>query len=144
LSKNIIITPALSKSNGHIPKGTVLDINELNNSISLLKKLDKSSITIYDTTCVKDIPQDEIYHVNDHINCSGENPLVGRQQELGIDFIDMSNVYEKTHNGIVTESCGERLNLDFSFPSTFLAHIVILARTLGFKKITAKLINKPQ
>ena len=142
MNKNIIITPALSKSNGYIPKGIVLNIIELSKSISILKKLDKSSIIIYDTTYVKGSLQDEIYHVNDHINCSGENPLIGKQQELGIDFIDMTHVYEKAQKGVITESCGENLNLKFSFPSTTLAQIVILVRTLGFKKITAKLINK--
>ncbi len=143
MSKNIIITTALSKSFGYIPKGTVLNIKEINESISFLKNLDKSSITIYDITSAKEFLKDEVFHVNDHINCSGENPLVGKQQELGIDFIDMTNVYEKNEKGIITESCGEKLNFKFNYPSTFLAHFVILARALGFKKIIGKLINNP-
>ena len=142
MSQNIIVTSALSRHESGYPQGHIFDYEQLDEFIIYLQGKDVSSITIYDRTKNSNYPENEIFHVNDHINCSGLNQLIGRQKALGIDFVDMTNIYEKKDNGIIAESWGENFSANHLYPSTYLAHISILARALGFKKITGKLINK--
>ena len=137
-----IISKELFSSNISQPEGVVVDFSDFDDCINCLHKLKKETLLIYDITENKNFNHEEIIPINDQINCTGSNPLVGRQQKLGIDFVDMSRLYEYTPKGVVTHSCGEKLNLQFEFPSHYLAHIVILARAKKFKNISAWLINK--
>ena len=52
-------------------------------------------LTIYDITTTKEYPVETIFNVNDHINRTGNNPLIGRQKELGIDFTNINKLYKK-------------------------------------------------
>ena len=137
----VIISKELSSSNISHPKGVILDFSKTIDCIALLRSAKDKGILIYDITQNKELDIKTMIYVNDHVNCTGSNPLVGRQQKLGIDFVDMTNAYKQKNNGIITHSCGEKLNLQFQFPSYYLAHIVILAHTLKFDSIEAYLIN---
>ena len=137
----VIISKELSSSNISHPKGLILDFSKTDECIAFLSSVKDKSISIYDITQNEELDFEAIISVNDHVNCTGSNPLMGRQQKLGIDFIDMTRVYEQTSDGIITHSGGKFLNLQFDFPSHYLAHIIILAQTLKFKSIGAFLIN---
>jgi len=137
----LIISKELSSSNISHPKGVILDFSKTDKCIAFLGSVKEKGISIYDVTQNEKLDFEEIISVKDHVNCTGKNPLVGRQQKLGIDFIDMTSVYEQKSDGIITYSSGNKLNLEFDFPSHYLAHIIILAQTLKFKSIGAYLIN---
>jgi len=122
-----------------VGNGVVLDFANTEACISLLKT--KKEIIVYDITYNKKIAQGTKVLVNDHINFTGENPLVGRQENLGVDFVDMTNVYVKSPNGVIAHSCGNKIKKGFFYPTHFLSHIVIIARALNYKKITAYLVN---
>ena len=138
---DVLITKELNDSSLNFPKGIVLDARNVEKCVDKLKGLDKQKITVYDLMQNPKLPNNSTFAVKDHINCSGSNPLVGRQSFLGVDFVDMSNVYRASDYGIVTHSCGEAYNLEYEFPSGFLAHIIILCRAMKFQKINAILIN---
>ena len=59
---------------------------------SLLKETNR--ITIFDATTTNKYPSEHIISVSDHINRTGKNPLIGHQQELDIDFIDITKLYK--------------------------------------------------
>jgi len=138
----VIISKELSSSKISHPEGVVIDFSNFDKCIERLSNMTKEAISIYDITENQEFNHEEIIPINDQINCTGSNPLVGRQQKLGIDFVDMTSIYEYTPEGVVTHSCGEKLNLQFEFPSHYLTHIVILARALKFENISGWLINK--
>lgn len=97
------------------------------------------SITVYDMT--RGFKAGSIFRVKDHINRTGSNPLTGRQQELGIDFPDLSNLYEDK-DGIVTDCLGDRFeDGTVDYPSTWLCHVSIMVRTVGLNSIKAKLVS---
>tara|TARA_B110000438_G_scaffold69583_1_gene69861 strand:- start:4304 stop:4735 length:432 start_codon:yes stop_codon:yes gene_type:complete len=137
----IVISTELASSNISHPKGTVLDFDDAQTCIEFFKDIKVKEISIYDITRNVQVDHEAILPVNDHVNCTGNNPLVGRQQTLGVDFVDMTNVYKQNNGGVITHSCGGKLNNQFEFPSHYLAHFVILARTFKFKSIVAYLIN---
>ena len=138
----VIISKELSSSKISHPEGVVIDFSNFDKCIERLSNMTNEAISIYDITENQEFNHEEIIPINDQVNCTGTNPLVGRQQKLGIDFVDMTSIYKYTPEGVVTHSCGEKLNLQFEFPSYYLAHIVILARALKFESIGGWLINK--
>ena len=81
------------------------------------------------------------FQVKDHINRTGQNPLRGKQKKLNIDFIDMSNLYKYNKNAVITDCCGQKLNLNYSYPNHYLCNISIIARASGVKEISGYLIN---
>ena len=102
-------------------------------------KSETDSIMVYDMT--RGYKNGTIFRVKDHINRTGSNPLTGRQEELGIDFPDLSNLYDD-RDGIVTDCLGDQFekgNVDY--PSTWLCHVAIVARVIGLDSIKAKLIG---
>ena len=106
---------------------------------SLLKE--KKELTIYDITTTTKHPQETIISVNDHINKTGNNPLIGNQKELNIDFVDITNLYKRKQNGVITVCCGNTLNTKYKYPSSYLCNISIIARAIGTQKISAFLLN---
>ena len=99
--------------------------------------------TIFDITTTKKHPDMTIINVNDHINRTGNNPLIGHQIELGIDFTNINNLYKCERNSIKTNCCGKTLNLRHPYPSHYLCNISILAKAIGIPKISAFLVNIP-
>ena len=81
------------------------------------------------------------FNVNDHINQSGYNPLIGKQSFYSVDFVDIANLYQQSEDGIITNCCGKKINHKHSFPNHYLHSISILLRVFKCEKIYAKLIN---
>ena len=106
---------------------------------SILKE--KKEVIIYDITTTTKHPQKTIISVNDHINKTGNNPLVGKQKELNIDFVDITNLYKKKQNGVITVCCGKSLNTQYKYPSSYLCNISIMAKAIGVQRISAFLLN---
>ncbi len=138
----IVISKELALSDISYPEGIVLDYNNTEACIDFFNNFEVKEISIYDITQNNQFKQKTIFSVNDHINCTGRNPLVGRQQKLGIDFVDLMGVYNQKRDGVITHSCGEKLNKEYKYPSHYLAQFVILSRTFKFESLNAYLINK--
>ena len=107
----------------------------------VLKKVQQ--LTVYDITTTKEHPVETIINVNDHINRTGNNPLIGRQKELGIDFTNINKLYKSEQYSIKTDCCGKTLNPRYPYPSHYLCNISILAKAIGIPKISAFLVNIP-
>ena len=79
------------------------------------------------------------------MNKTGENPLIGKQKKLKIDFIDITKIYKQTKGGIVTTSIGQKTTSKerkvIQNASTDLSNIAILCHAFGHQNIEAKLIN---
>ena len=100
-------------------------------------------LIIYDITKTNKCPVHTIINVKDHINRTGNNPLIGRQKEMNIDFTNISKLYKSENNSIKTDCCGKTLNHRYPYPSHYLCHISILAKAIGIHKISAFLVNIP-
>ena len=100
-------------------------------------------IKIYDITNVdKKIKK---INIENHINKTGENPLIGNQKKLKIDFLDITSIYSyKNKKGETTTSLGKKQitkeNKEKN-PSTELSNIAIVCKALKFEKIEGFLIN---
>ena len=113
-------------------------------AIKTLKKLQQHSIEIYDITYNPQKLHGEEIIVKDHINQTGNNPLIGIQSKFSEPFIDISNTYS-VDGGVTTVCLGAHYNQyknQYAYPSTYLCYISILAKAIGIKKIKATLINK--
>ena len=91
-----VITEQLSKK---LPKENVLQkqprVNPANFD-SIYKLLESHNITelnITDATYSKKIAAGKMVQVQDHINKTGSNSLIGKQEFLDIDFINMTGAY---------------------------------------------------
>ena len=100
-------------------------------------------LTIYDITTTKEHPVETIINVNDHINRTGNNPLIIHQKKLGINFTNINKLYKNEQNSIKTDCCGKTLNPRYPYPSHYLCNISILAKAIGIPKISAFLVNIP-
>ena len=113
-------------------------------TIKILKSLKQQMIEIYDITHNPQMPHNEKIIVKDHINQSGNNPLIGIQNQFFEPFIDISNTYN-VDNGVTTVCLGSHYDKHknkHEYPSTYLCYVSILAKAIGVKKINATLINK--
>ena len=113
-------------------------------TIKTLKTLQKHPIEIYDITHNPQKPHNEKIVVKDHINQTGNNPLIGIQSQFSEAFIDISNIYS-AEDGVTTVCLGtnyDKHKKENEYPSTYLCYISILAKAIGVKKISAALINK--
>ena len=113
-------------------------------TIKILKSLKQQMIEIYDITHNPQMPHNEKIIVKDHINQSGNNPLIGIQNQFLEPFIDISNAYS-VDNGVTTVCLGahyDKHKNKHEYPSTYLCYVSILAKAIGVKKINATLINK--
>ena len=113
-------------------------------TIKILKSLKQQMIEIYDITHNPQMPHNEKIIVKDHINQSGNNPLIGIQNQFLEPFIDISNTYN-VDNGVTTVCLGSHYDKHknkHEYPSTYLCYVSILAKAIGVKKINATLINK--
>ena len=108
---------------------------------NVLKKENKKELTIYDITYSKQDLSGEVFQVNDHINQTGTNILIGKQKQTKTDFIDLTNLYKQSEKGIITTCYGSKIKTNAIYPSHFLCNISILAKAMKFKSIYAYLIN---
>tara|TARA_B100000700_G_C14821878_1_gene750355 strand:- start:249 stop:788 length:540 start_codon:yes stop_codon:yes gene_type:complete len=109
--------------------------------INYIKKNTLKNYFIFDLTISIKQKTGQIFHVNDHINKSGYNPLVGKQSFYKIDFLDIANLYIYNQEGVITHCCGKKLSLDCAFPNHYLHSISIMLKVFNCQKINAKLVN---
>ena len=113
-------------------------------TIKILKALKQHSVEIYDITHNPEMPHNQKIIIKDHINKTGNNPLIGIQSKFSEPFIDISNTYS-VDDGVTTVCLGPHYDQhknQYAYPSTYLCYISILAKAIGVKKIKATLINK--
>jgi len=143
-NKIIFYTELLSKTEKEKKIETIM----LSSYKETVKKINKiksfKQIEIWGATSSKKHKKNEIIKVNDHINFTGSNPLLGKQKELKTSFPDMTNLYIKTDTGITTTSRGKYFLIDdeYEYPTQNFCYFGIIARSLGIKKIKGYLINK--
>ena len=113
------------------------------NAIKQINNLPNRPIEVYDYTFSPKHKEGEVIMVSDHINMTGDNPLIGNQKEIPREFVDISNLYH-LKKGVTTTCLGEYFNKHkhkHKYPSTYLCYIAIIVRALERKNISAFLIN---
>ena len=138
-----VITAQLSNTEWNKKWGIIVDPTNINTTLKVLlkNKTKTNDISIYDKTYNKNLPNSHIIPVNDHINKTGINPLIGRQKQLNIDFVDMTHVYTKQPNGVITHCYGKTLPLNTDNESHYMSLITILSKALGYISIKGFLVN---
>ena len=122
-----------------------IDLNNFEESIETIKKhIKNKKIEIWGATTTEKVPYNKILKVNDHINFSSNNPLIGNQQKIRTPFPETTNLYKKTKEGIITTSRGKHFLKDnlYDYPTQNFCYFGIIARALGIKEIYGYLINK--
>ena len=140
-----IITEQLANKlpkDSELQKYKIVNPTNFNELYQQLKSNKTNEINIIDLTSTPKEEYGMIISVQDHINRIGTNILTGRQKLLGIDFIDMTNLYKKKKNSIITNCCGEILNNKYKYPSHYICHITTLAHAINIKNIYGFLYNK--
>ena len=140
-NKAIFYTELLSK----IEKKRGIKLTSFEETAKELKKVKKGqAVEIWGATTSKIHQKNEIINVNDHINFTGNNPLIGKQNKIKTGFPDMSKVYKKSKAGVITTSRGKHflLNKEYEYQTENFCYFGIIARALGIKTINGYLINK--
>ena len=140
-----IITEQLANKlpkDSELQKYKIVNPTNFNELYKQLKSNKTNEINVIDLTSTPKEEYGIIISVQDHINRIGTNILTGRQKLLGIDFIDMTNLYQKKKNSIITNCCGEILNNKYEYPSHYICHITTLAHAINIKNIYGFLYNK--
>ena len=139
-----IITEQLAKKlpkKSELQKYNIVNPTNFNQLHQLLKANKTNEINVIDLTSTTKEEHGRIISVQDHINRTGINILAGRQKWLGIYFIDITNLYQKKKNSIITDCCGEILNNKYKYPSHYICHIMTLAHAMNIKSIYGFLYN---
>jgi len=121
-----------------------IDPTNISESVQILKKYKHQTIDVYDTTHNLNIAHNARIEVKDHINKTGNNPLIGIQSQFSEPFIDISNIYSST-DGVTAVCLGlhyGKHKSQYTYPTNYLCYISILAKAVGIEKINATLINK--
>ena len=140
--KIIFYTPLLYKTEKN-KNGKNILLTSFKKTKEEIKLVKNRKIEIWGATATKD-KLEKVYEVKDHINFSGNNPLIGQQQNIKTNFPDISNLYENTKNGIITTTRGKYFLKDknYKYPTQYFCYFAIMARAIGVKKIKGYLINK--
>ena len=139
-----IITEQLAKKlpkQSELNKHNVVNPANFNELHKLLKSNKIKEIHVIDSTITNKIEPKTIIPVQNHINQTGTNILIGKQNLLGIDFIDTTNIYAQNGKGIITDCCGKNLNQNYEYPSHYICYITILARAMKINNIQGFLYN---
>ena len=139
-----IITEQLANKlpkDSELQKYKIVNPTNFNELYQQLKSNKTNEINIIDLTSTPKEEYGMIISVQDHINRTGTNILTGKQKILNIDFIDMTNLYKKKKNSIITDCCGETLNNKYEYPSHYICHISTLALAMNIKNINGFLYN---
>ena len=139
-----IITKQLANKlpkESELQKYNIVNPTNFNELYQQLKSNKTNEINVIDLTSTTKEEHGIIIPVQDHINRTGINILIGSQKPLGFDFIDMKNLYQKKKNSIITDCCGEILNNKYEYPSHYICHITTLALAMNIKKIYGFLYN---
>lgn len=106
--KNIVI----AKGRVHFYEG--YDIKDVVYYIKIFKKLGVKNLVLTNAagTCNKKIKPPSLVLIKDHINFTGVNPLIGKNDEdLGPRFPDMSEIYSKELISLC-KKCAKKLKID--------------------------------
>ena len=125
MTKKIIIF-----NDSKIAESIKINPKNIAETIKILKTLKQYPIEVYDITHNPQKPHNEKIIVKDHINQTGNNPLIGIQSQFSEPFIDISNTYS-AHGGTTTVCLGPHYDQhkdQYAFPSTYLCYISILAK----------------
>ena len=139
-----IITKQLANKlpkESELQKYNIVNPTNFNELYQQLKSNKTNEINVIDLTNMPKEKHWRIISVQDHINRTGTNILTRRQKLLGIDFIDITNLYQTKKNSIITDCCGEILNNKYEYPSHYICHITTLALAMNIKKIYGFLYN---
>lgn len=116
--------------------------------IEKFKSADKKgfNIEVLDLTYNPEITTSNIITVNDHINCTGDNPLRGNQKLFKTDFPDLTRIYKQHSRGVITTSWGSRNtgSQTNKFPTKYFCYFGIIAGALGLQPISGFLVNQQQ
>ena len=142
--KTHIITKQLANKrpkDRELKKYQVIDPTNFNQLHQLLTSKKINEIHVIDLTSTQKQEPGSIISVKDHINRTETNILTGKQIFLGIDFIDMTHLYQSKQNSIITDCCGETLNNKYEYPSHYICHITTFAHMMNIKNIYGFLYN---
>ena len=142
--KKYIITKQLASKlpkENEMQKHKVINPKKFDQLYQLLISSKTNEIHVIDLTYTTKKESGTIISVQDHINRTGTNILIGKQNFLGIDFMDMTNLYQYKQNSIITDCCGKTLNNKYEYPSHYMCHITTLAHALKIKNIYGFLYN---
>ena len=140
-NKKIIITESIKQQN------LIATYHHCYTENTQIKQIEEhlqntKSVTLYDTTYLLKKKQGALVYVKDHINQTGENPLI---KCFPIQFINLTDLYKSSQKGITTTSLGNKYQQEkkkHDFPSTSLCQIAILCKkTKPTIKIRAILVN---
>jgi len=98
-----IVTKQLAKQlpiDHELNKETICNPRTYNEIHSILKLIPPTMIQIYDSTFTPHYKRGSIIPVSDHINRTGQNPLIGNSTSKKVEFIDISNLYHSDKNGM--------------------------------------------
>lgn len=125
----------------------VFDLNSQKRKKELKKKIiqtKKLKVYIFDITYNTKEKDKSRRTVNDHINKTGQNILIGKNRK----FIDISKLYVQEKEGIITTCLGKRYSKEKKqhiAPTTDLCHAAIWCKKQNPKiKIYGKTINVKQ
>ena len=143
MKMNIITKQLANKlpKDSALQKHNVVNPTNFNQLYQQLKFNKTNEINVIDLTSTPKKEHGTIISVQDHINRTGINILIESQKLWGFDFIDMTNLYKKKKNSIITNCCGEILNNKYEYPSHYLCHITTLAKAMNIKNIYGFLYN---
>jgi hypothetical protein len=139
--KNIIL---FKSQKDYIKNGIYINCKKNKDLFEEIRKINFDQINIYDMTYRPQAAEGEVVEVGDHINKTGENPLIGNQHKLKEQFIDISKLY-KNPNGVTTTCLGgqyETHKKKFAYPSTHMCQVSIIAKAIGKNKVKGFLINR--
>ena len=107
-----------------------IDPTNFNEIFDLFNEFKPNALSVLDATMSNQIKKNHTIQVMDHINKTGTNILIGKQKKLGIDFVDLNNLYFHESNSVITKCCGYKLDRNIEYPSYFLCHITVLAKAM--------------
>ena len=139
-----IITEQLANKlpqNSKLQKYNIVNPTNFNQLHQLLKSNKIDKIHVIDATNTTKKEPGTIITIQDHINRTGKNILIGKQKFLSIDFLDITIPYISMKNGIITDCCGQALNNKYEYPSHHICHITTLAHAMNIKNIHGFLYN---
>jgi len=146
-NKTICVSPELQKAKKNIKEKlnitqyTCLDQDPYRQIMEIKKS---NTIHIYDlgkraqTNQIK-----KIYKVNNHINKTGINSLIGKQTG-NIQFYDITEIYIKDKEGIVADCFGNKppsITPQGHISANFLCNYVVCAHIIGFTSIYGYIVE---
>lgn len=143
--KEIFITSLLHKSGLFTGDNSlVLDPQDTQKVVEKFTAEKSSDIEVWGLTQSLIHDSGTVLKVNDHINCTGNNPLRNNLDLFNITFPDLSKIYIKQNNGIITTGWGKNYPgpTNEHYPTAYFCYYGIISGALGLPRITGYLVNQ--